>query len=232
MTPRPAVSVREQEDALGLLPATPPLAYPKGAIIYSESRHTGCLHLVVSGRVAVTRRADGHSVVVDVYGPDEFFGEGALLDVDTLSERALAQENTRVMRWTRSEIENLVLQRPQLGLALMQMLARRSMEFGARLQNCLGRRTAVRVLRSLVRLSERSGSPGASGRVHIAPMSHRMLSEYVGICKEVVAQQMAEFRRQGLLSYCHQEIILMPRAFEVVRRNSGGGTKYQLPELR
>src|SRR5579863_3079895 len=151
MAPQRDISARGQEDLLGLLTARAPIRFRKGAIIYSELKQPGYLYLVLRGRVAVNRGADDHPVVIEVYGPEEFFGECALLNMERLPEQAVALERTEIMRWTRNEIENLVLQRPQLGLALMQMLARRSIEFGARLQDCLGGKTARRVLRSLVR---------------------------------------------------------------------------------
>jgi len=210
------VSNEERDTVLELLTATTPVAYRQGAVIYSDSSRHRYLHLVVTGRVTVSRNAADHRVVLDVYGPEDFFGEAALLGESILPEQATALEDAQVMRWSRSNLEKLVLQRPQLGFALMQMLARRSMEFGSRLENCLGRKTDGRLLHCLIRLSERSRTPGTGGRVHLSPLSHQLLSEYVGSSRDIVTLSMQKLRQQGILDYSHQEIVLMPRAFEAV----------------
>ena len=218
MTPRPGRNLRGQEDPLALLTATVPVKYERGAILYSEFMRAGHLHLVVSGRVQVSRRAALRSIVVDVYGPEEFFGECALLDLESLPEEAVALEKTEVMRWTKSEIEELVLGKPLLGVAFMQTLARRTVDLGTRLQNCLGQTAAERVLQSLVRLCDRYGAAGAGGSVYLLPLTHRQIAQYTGTSSGVVSQHMKEFRRQGLLNYWHQAIVLSPRAFQVAER--------------
>jgi len=162
----------------------------------------------------VTRGVGDRRVVMDVYGPEEFFGECVLADVRPLPEEAIALERTDVMRWTKKELEELVLNRPQLGVALLQVLARRTMDVGDRLEDCLGERTAGRVLRSLIRLSERLAVMGDSDSVSLPPLTHQILSEYVGSKREVVTQHMIEFRRQGLLDYSRRGIRLTARAFQ------------------
>jgi CRP/FNR family transcriptional regulator, cyclic AMP receptor protein len=180
--------------------------------------------VIVSGRVKVSRRAADRSIVVDVYGPEEFFGEGALLDLERLPEEAMAMENTEVMRWTKREIEQLVLDRPLLGVALKQTLARRTIDLGARPQDCLGEKSAGRLLRSLVHLSERSGAAVDAVGVHLMPMTHQELAEYIGTSREIVAQYMKEFRRQGVLHYSHQGIVLTQRAFQLAERGAYSAT--------
>jgi CRP-like cAMP-binding protein len=75
MTPTSVRTIPEQEDTLALLPATVPVRYKRNAVIYSEWEQAGHLYLIVRGRVKVTRGGGGRSVVIDVYGPNEFFGE-------------------------------------------------------------------------------------------------------------------------------------------------------------
>jgi len=135
--------------------------------------------------------------------------------MERLPEVAVALETTEVMRWAKREIEELVLDRPELGVALMQTLARRAIDFAARLQHCLAEKTSGRLLQSLVCCSERSGAVGDAGSVHLSPLSHQLLAEYTGTTREAVTQHMNEFRRQGLLNYSRKGIILTRRAFEV-----------------
>jgi CRP-like cAMP-binding protein len=75
---------------------------------------------VIEGKVTVCRSADnGRPVVVDIYQADEFFGESALPRF-TPQEQAVALEDTKVMMWPTTQIESIIILRPQLAVALLR----------------------------------------------------------------------------------------------------------------
>jgi len=99
---------RALEDPLAHLPCSTILEYKKGQIIYNQDQPSTSIHLVIDGKVKVCRLADdGRQVVVDIYQPDEFFGESAFLGLAQRTELAVALENTKVMTWTTNEIEEI-----------------------------------------------------------------------------------------------------------------------------
>ena len=114
---------------------------------------------------------DGHQVILDIYQTDEFFGESALLNLPRRAEQATAMENTRLMSWTTAEIEDMVTKRPRLAVALLQILAQRTMDFGHRIESFSVDNIARRLARSLIRFSERLGTPEA-GRLHAPGAVH------------------------------------------------------------
>src|SRR5437868_2947220 len=122
---------RDLEDPLAHLPCSTILAYKKGQAVYSQDQPSNNLYLVIAGKVKVCRLAeDGRQVVVDIYQPDEFFGESAFLGLPQRTELAVALENTKLMTWTTAEIEEIATRRPRLAIALLQLLVQRSMDFG------------------------------------------------------------------------------------------------------
>ena len=69
---------RPLEDPLAHLPCSTILEYRKGQIVYGQDQPSTSLYLIIEGKVKVSRLSDdGHQVVVDIYQPDEFFGESA-----------------------------------------------------------------------------------------------------------------------------------------------------------
>jgi CRP-like cAMP-binding protein len=164
---------------------------------------------VIDGKVKVYRIADdGRAVVVDIYQPDEFFGESALLNSPTRGEQALALENTKLMTWRTSEIEELVLQRPRLAVALLQILVQRSIDFGHRIESFSVDNIERRLARTLVRFAERLGQKAGDGSVEMMPFTHELLSQYVGTSREIVTHHMNHFRRQGYLRYSRKGILV------------------------
>jgi CRP/FNR family cyclic AMP-dependent transcriptional regulator len=197
------------EDPLAYLPCSTIVEYSRGQLIYGRSQTSNNIYLVIDGKVKVCRSADdGRQVVVDIYQPDEFFGECGFLGEKHRVEEAVALDATKVMTWSTAEIEELVVRRPRLGIALVQLLVRRSMDFGARIESFSIDNIGRRLVRSLVRFSERLGKETGDGSVEMMPFTHELLSQYVGTSREIVTHYMNQLRRQGYLRYSRKGITL------------------------
>jgi len=210
------------EDPLAHLPCSSILEYKKGQNIYSQDQPCASIYLVIEGKVKVSRMADdGHQVVLDIYQTDEFFGEPALLHLPQRAEQAAAMENTRLMSWSTAEIEDIITKKPRLAVALLQHLAQRTIEFGQRIESFSVDNIARRLARSLIRFSERLGTPEPDGSFRLAPFTHELLSQYVGTSREIVTHYMNQFRRQGYLRYSRKGIVLYRDAFKEWLRQEG-----------
>src|SRR5580658_3150736 len=209
MSMAPAPQTRPLEDPLAHLPCSTILEYRKGQTIYSQDQPSTSIYLVIDGKVKVCRLADdGRQVVVDIYQPDEFFGESAFLGPAQRTELSLALENTKLMTWTTSEIEDIATRRPRLAIALLQLLVQRSMDFGSRIESFSVDNIARRLARALIRFSERLGHVAENGSVQMIPFTHEFLSQYVGTSREIITHYMTRFRRQGYLRYSRKGIQL------------------------
>jgi CRP/FNR family transcriptional regulator len=210
------------EDPLAHLPCSSIVEYKKGQIIYNQDQPSTSIFLIIEGRIKVSRLADdGHQVIVDIYQADEFFGESALLDLPHRCEESTALENTKLMTWTTAEIEHIIMKRPRLSMALLQILVQRTIDFTHRIESFSVDNVARRLARSLIRFSERLGTMEEDGSVRMTPFTHELLSQYVGTSREIVTQYMNQFRRQGYLKYSHKGIVLYREAFrDWLRQNA------------
>jgi CRP/FNR family transcriptional regulator len=210
------------EDPLAHLPCSSIVEYKKGQMIYNQDQPSTNIFLIIEGKIKVSRLADdGHQVVVDIYQPDEFFGESALLNLPHRCEQATALENTRLMAWTAAEIEDIVSKRPRLAVALLQILVQRTIDFTYRIQSFSVDNIARRLARSLIRFSERLGVAEEDGSIRMTPFTHELLSQYVGTSREIVTHYMNQFRRQGYLKYSRKGIVLYRDAFrDWLRQNA------------
>lgn len=216
MAPGPTTMTQQKplEDPLAHLPCSSILEFKRGQMIYSQDQPSTSIFLVIDGKVKVSRLADdGHQVVVDIYQPDEFFGESAFLSLAHRSEQATALEGVKLMTWTASEIEDLISKRPRLAIALLQILVQRTIDFTHRIESFSVDNIARRLARSLIRFSERLGVADDDGAIRMVPFTHELLSQYVGTSREIVTHYMNQFRRQGYLRYSRKGIILYRDAF-------------------
>ena len=209
------------EDPLAHLPCSRIVEYKKGQMIYNQDQPSTSIFLIIEGRIKVHRLADdGHQVVVDIYQHDEFFGESALLSLPHRCEQATALENTKLMAWSTAEIEDIIMKRPRLSVALLQILVQRTIDFTHRIESFSVDNIARRLARSLIRFSERLGTVEEDGSVRMTSFTHELLSQYVGTSREIVTHYMNQFRRQGYLRYSRKGIILYREAFrDSLRQN-------------
>jgi CRP/FNR family transcriptional regulator, cyclic AMP receptor protein len=207
MLPTPKLAAPQLEDALIYLPRKSVVEYRRGQVIYDEDHPSGGLYLVVQGRVKVSvTMEDGSQCVTGIFCGDDFFGACALLGETTHRERATALETTSLMTWSAIEIEEQIERQPKLGMALIQLLVERCIDFESRLQSLALDKTPERVAVALLRFAGRFGTRGADGAVRIPPFTHQLLSEYVGTSREIVTFQMNRLRQEGFLRYSRKGI--------------------------
>ena len=197
------------EDPLDYLPCSTIQEFKRGEVIYSQDQQSDSLYLVLSGAVKITRLAiHGREMLLDLYVTDEFFGESSLTGSYNHCEQALSHQTTMLMAWPTAVIEELIVKRPRLAVALLQAFGQRSQAFTQRIESLFFDPIDRRLARSLLRFSERLGTPQPDGSLVMEPLTHELLAQYVGTSREVVTCHMMKFRRLGYLTYSRKSIIL------------------------
>ena len=210
--PIPAISL--WEDPLMLLPRRKPRAFDKDRTIYDPNDLAESVFLVVDGAVKISRFADnGRETVLDIEARESFFGMTALLGegANLRGEMAVALEPTEVMEWRLDELRTLIARSPELGAALMHMIARKLVDADRRIESFAVDHIPKRLIKTLLRLGDRLGQPrGSSGSVQLMPLTHELLANHVGTSREIVTQHMSQLRRRGLLEYSRSGLEFSP----------------------
>jgi CRP-like cAMP-binding protein len=133
---------------------------------------------------------------------------------------------TEVMSWSTVQIEEEIARRPCLSIAMIQLMVRRSTDFGARIESLSVDNIPRRLVRSLIRFSERLGHESGDGFTDMMPFTHELLSQYAGTSREIVTHYMNQLRREGYLRYSRQGIALKREALrsEIRDRSSSAST--------
>jgi CRP/FNR family cyclic AMP-dependent transcriptional regulator len=197
------------EDPLAYLPCSSVLEFRKGDVIYNHDQPHQDLYLVLTGTVKVTRLSDhGNQLLVDLYATDDFFGEAAFVNPSQAMEQATAHQNTTLMAWKASDIEELILKRPMLAVALLQAFGQRSIGLTQRLESLSNDRIDRRLARSLIRFADRMGTTREDGGIQMEPLTHELLAQYVGTSRELITCHMTNFRKLGYLEYSRRAIVV------------------------
>ena len=115
-----------------------------------------------------------------------------------------------LMTWTSAIVEDVIMRRPRLAVALLQVLAQRNIYLAQRIESFSRDAIERRVARALIRFSERFGTKAedGDGSICMPAFTHQELSQYVGTTREIVTHYMIEFRRKGFIKYSRSEVTL------------------------
>jgi CRP/FNR family cyclic AMP-dependent transcriptional regulator len=209
MQPTEREARRLWEDVLACLPRAAIQSFGKGQQVYGPASDPNCIYLVVEGRVKLSRLTEsGTTVVVNIYQAGDLFGESALLSVARKAEEAQALGACSLMAWSAAEVLALIASNPRLAVALMQVVAKRCLEFKNRLESFLADDASHRLARALLDFADRSDGNPDDHAIHIAPLTHELLAQYVGTSREIVSHHMAAFRRHGYVGYSRKGILV------------------------
>ena len=100
--------------------------YPPEAAIVTQGKGGEGFFIVVSGKAeAVRERLDGTKVVVNTFGPSDYFGELALLDDGPRTASVITVEPTQCLVLTRWDFLSALKEDVDSAISILKELARR-----------------------------------------------------------------------------------------------------------
>jgi CRP-like cAMP-binding protein len=103
--------------------------YLGGELVFEQGDEGLGMYIVVKGKIEIVQtRKDGTRHVIAVLGPDEFFGELALLDPGARTAAAVATEDSILLGFFRPEFLSILEGHQAIGSKISYALARRVSE--------------------------------------------------------------------------------------------------------
>ncbi|MEZ5362419.1 MAG: Crp/Fnr family transcriptional regulator [Bryobacterales bacterium] len=224
---QPVSSISLWEDPLVLLPRRKPQSFSKDQMIYDTHDSAESIFLLVDGAVKISRfSTGGRETVIDVESRESFFGLTAVLGEGEglRGEMAVALEPTQVMEWKLDELRTMIARTPELGAALMRVVARKLNDADNRIESFAVDHIPQRLVKALLRLGDRFGEPkGPGGVLRLMPLTHDLIAKHVGTSREIITQHMSKLRRRGLLSYSRAGLEIDPLKLRAELEKSGKG---------
>jgi CRP-like cAMP-binding protein len=111
------------------------LRFNEGDVVFRKGENAQQMYIVLNGKI---RLYVGHEPVGDwseelIKG--DFFGEGSLLEAIPRSNTAVALEDSEVIAISRGTFLRMIRQNPEVSVKMMQRLAQRNRELGAKVES-------------------------------------------------------------------------------------------------
>lgn len=177
---------------------------PRGRVFYRPEEPGEVLFILKEGRVQLYRISpEGKKLVISTLGPHTLFGEMALLGAKMHNTFAEALDDCLIYVMSRTDLERLILNRPQVALRILELTGKRLVDAEERLRNMAFKGIPARLASLLLRLAEEQGGNEISG------MTHQDLAESVGTYRETATQVLNDLKSQGLIEIGRKKIIIL-----------------------
>ncbi len=176
----------------------------RGRVFYRPEEPGEVMFILKEGRVQLYRISpEGKKLVITTLGPHTLFGEMALLGTKMHNTFAEAIDDCLICVMSRTDLERLILNKPQVALRILEITGKRLREAEERLENMAFKGIPARLASLLLRLSQEQGS------LEITGLTHQDLAESVGTYRETATQVLNDLKSQGLIDIGRKRITLL-----------------------
>ena len=177
---------------------------PRGRVFYQPEDVSEVLFMLKSGRVQLYRISpEGKKLVIATLGAGTLFGEMALLGQQMHNAFAEALDDCLILVIRRSDLERLILNKPEVGLRILETTGKRLRDAEKRLEDMAFKGIPARLASLLLRLAEERGSNEIIG------LTHQDLAETVGTYRETATQVLNDMKGQGLIEIGRKRIRIL-----------------------
>lgn len=181
-------------------------SYPKNTVIINENDHADSLYIIESGRVKVyCSDKNGKEFIMSTLGPEDYFGELALLDDDKRSASVRTMEKSNFSIIYKEDFHKVLEQQPNIAKTLIRNLTKQVRKLtkdvkALALQDVYGRVTNV-----LTSLAEPRDEETA-----IIPekLTQQDIADRVGASREMVARILKDLTIGEYITFEGRNIII------------------------
>lgn len=172
----------------------------RGEIFFGPEDRSERLYLLQSGRVRVFRSTpDGREFTLAVIAAGTIFGEMALTGHQLEGAYAQAMEPSRVSMMLRSDLEHLILAKPEVGLRIMQLLSERLRRQEMRLEDVGMKDVRARLASIILLLVESEGVRSGTGYRIPSHYTHERLGTMIGANRVAVTRAFGRLQDEGVV---------------------------------
>jgi CRP-like cAMP-binding protein len=191
-------------------------------MFYGPEDYTEKLFILRKGKIRIFRMTpDGREFTLAVVEAGTVFGEMALTAQQLEGAYAQAMESSQVSTMAREDLERLVLEKPEVGLRIMQVLSERLRRQENRLEDATMKDVRSRLAGIIVLLVESEGVRTGTGYRISAHYTHERLGTMIGANRVAVTRAFGLLQDEGVVELRRRLIHVTD--IEALRRTAAYG---------
>jgi CRP-like cAMP-binding protein len=197
----PVFEALRPEDLVRVADVAVPRSFRGGEVVFREGDDSDTCYIVRSGHArAVREHGDGRSIALATFGPGDIFGELAMFDDEERSATVEAVDDVETLAILGPDMRRLMLQRPELAVALAAALSRRLRATNERLSSQSFQTVQSRVANVLSQLVEQARAEGVDAEEVPITATQVDVAMLAGSSRESASRFLASLERAGVIS--------------------------------
>jgi CRP-like cAMP-binding protein len=184
------------------------VTFAAGATVFLQGDEGDALYRVIEGLIEISVVApNGRKLSLNLMRPGDVFGEIALLDNGARTTSAIAVESCKLARIPRSAMRNLMAEKPEISVELIEILCGRLRWVSQQVEDQVFLPLPVRLAKRLFMLSDR-----LDGRDQELNLSQDELASFVGASRESTNKILNAWRRKRWIDMSRGTIKILDRS--------------------
>ena len=181
----------------------------RGETLFLAGQPAEGLYVVVEGAIRAYRvSADGREQVIHVERADATLAEVPVFDGGPYPSSAAAEEDSVVLFIRREDVLRLCIERPQISLAALKLLAARMRNCAALVERLSLRDVDRRVAQLLLEEASDHGRRSGDAVEFQLALTHQQIAARVGSVREVVSRAITRLQHGGLIQVDGRKVII------------------------
>ena len=208
-----------QEELKELSRRIPDTQVEKGRIFYTPEEQSEKLFMLKQGRVRLYAVApDGRELTLALVDAGQVFGEMSLTSQRLHGAYAEAMEPVVVCAMSRNQLEELVRDKPEVGIKLISILSERLLLYESRLEDIGLKEVPARLASLILRLIDSEGVVTRAGVKIPNRYTHEQLAAMIGSKRETVTRALGQLQELDAVELKRRKIHIKDQ--EVLERTA------------
>jgi CRP/FNR family transcriptional regulator, cyclic AMP receptor protein len=208
-----------EEDLRGLLERKRDINLDSGETFFSPEDTTEKLFILKKGRVRIFRQSEGRELTLAEIEPGMMFGEMALTAQRLRGSYAQAIEPSVLISMSRTDLEHIIEENPQVGTRLLHLLSERLAAYESRMEDLTLKDVPARLANLILLLSEGEGVMTRQDIKIPHHYTHERLGTMIGANREAVTRAFGLLQDQGAVELRRRLIHI--KDMEALKRAAG-----------
>jgi CRP/FNR family cyclic AMP-dependent transcriptional regulator len=175
------------------------LCKARGEFIYMPGESADFVYVLRQGRVKLSVLSEsGKEVAIDIIGPDEIFGEFALVDELLRSNMTQALDDVTMWVFDKRDFAHLLAQ-TKLSMNYIRLVGDRRRRMEKKLSDITSKDVSARVCELLHELFARDSEIDAAARDYLVPLTHYDVASLIGASRQTTTSVLNELERGGII---------------------------------
>jgi len=183
--------------------------FKKGEYIFFEGESGDKFFIIKEGQVKLTKMIkNGDEQILNIFSDNDIIAEIVAFDKGNYPASAITMTDTNVIVFDQSELENLILKHPSIGLKLLREMSSRLRRAQQNVRDLALKDSSARVAGLLIFLAEKYGKNKNNNVILDISLTQQELASMIGSSRETVSRVLGQFESKNLIKTSRKKIII------------------------